>query len=550
MDLFKLVGTISINAGEATQTIDGFMVNVGQLNTTLQGTQTETNKTATLFGKGGKFSTASVWLGNTFSKLTSKITSTALNWGKSIVNTGINYNKAMEKYSATFTSLTGDAESAQKLIADIWKLAADTPYDMVGLASNAENLMRYGVEAENVIDILRMLGDVALGDKDKLYRLTVGFGQMWQKGQLYAEESKQLVENGFPLYDALGAIFPNKTTQDILEMRKDGEISNQHVLDALRWATTEGNFQNASENMMATTSGQFEKLKDNWSQAWGTFIAPFYEEAGETVFPRLITLMEKFFDWCTENEDIIANFAKSIGEFAVDALTAFFDVLKYVTENPGTVSDALTGIAIAFTAITTAINPAKGALLLLIEAIMLIVDNWEKVKFMFGFKSSEDRLRQYADAGMGTEDHSTVPKIARPGTLDAQMHQNLMENEDILPIPENWARMNPDGTISPATPKITRPSGTEETEMPDLGSYRHNTNLTGFAATLANDISNMFDTSGVEGALHQTNALLAQIAGNTSAGNTVVLDSGALVGQMIPQIDSAMGAIVRRKGRG
>lgn len=58
------------------------------------------------------------------------------------------------------------------------------------------------------------------------------------------------------------------------------------------------------------------------------------------------------------------------------------------------------------------------------------------------------------------------------------------------------------------------------------------------------------DLSRVEAGLNQVTALLAQIVGNTGAGNSIVLDSGALVGQLLPQIDSGMSTLAGRRRRG
>ena len=52
------------------------------------------------------------------------------------------------------------------------------------------------------------------------------------------------------------------------------------------------------------------------------------------------------------------------------------------------------------------------------------------------------------------------------------------------------------------------------------------------------------------GNLGKIESLLTQLVANTSGGQQIVLDSGALVGQIAPQMDSRLGAISSRKGRG
>ena len=60
----------------------------------------------------------------------------------------------------------------------------------------------------------------------------------------------------------------------------------------------------------------------------------------------------------------------------------------------------------------------------------------------------------------------------------------------------------------------------------------------------------MGNTSKLEALLAQMMGIMQQVAANTSGGTQVVLDSGAVVGQLAPAIDSRLGTISSRKGRG
>ena len=59
----------------------------------------------------------------------------------------------------------------------------------------------------------------------------------------------------------------------------------------------------------------------------------------------------------------------------------------------------------------------------------------------------------------------------------------------------------------------------------------------------------MGDTSVVVTAINGLYGLLSQIISNTASGHQVVLDSGALVGQMLPAMDAGLGTVAVRKGR-
>ena len=57
------------------------------------------------------------------------------------------------------------------------------------------------------------------------------------------------------------------------------------------------------------------------------------------------------------------------------------------------------------------------------------------------------------------------------------------------------------------------------------------------------------DTSRLEGIMMDVLASIQDVAGNTSAGHSVVLDSGVLVGQLSPGINMQLGTISKRRGR-
>jgi len=59
----------------------------------------------------------------------------------------------------------------------------------------------------------------------------------------------------------------------------------------------------------------------------------------------------------------------------------------------------------------------------------------------------------------------------------------------------------------------------------------------------------MGDTSRLEAKLDGLMSIMSQVVANTAGGHQVVLDSGALVGQMLPAMDAGLGTVAVRKGR-
>ena len=70
-----------------------------------------------------------------------------------------------ESLGIAIETFLGSKERADKLMAQIAKTAAITPFTMQEVSQGAQQLLAFGVEAENVDETLRQLGNVASGVK-------------------------------------------------------------------------------------------------------------------------------------------------------------------------------------------------------------------------------------------------------------------------------------------------------------------------------------------------------------------------------------------------
>lgn len=114
------------------------------------------------------------------------------------------------------------------------------------------------------------------------------------------------------------------------------------------------------------------------------------------------------------------------------------------------------------------------------------------------------------------------------------------------------AYVNSGGTVIPdATADGSHASGLDRVPFDGYRAILHKDEavLRASDASVWRNRGGMGDTSRLEGLMQQLIGLFGQVAANTGRGQTVVLDSGALVGQMLPAIDSGLGAFASRKGR-
>lgn len=58
-----------------------------------------------------------------------------------------------------FTTLLGSAEKAEKMLSDLQRFAADTPFELPGLTKSAQKLLAFGFAAQDIIPIMSAVGN-------------------------------------------------------------------------------------------------------------------------------------------------------------------------------------------------------------------------------------------------------------------------------------------------------------------------------------------------------------------------------------------------------
>lgn len=184
-----------------------------------------------------------------------------------LAKTGIEAAMTMEGLTAQFTVMTGSAEKAKNVIGEIAAFAEKTPFDKLGLSNAAKTLMAFGLEADSVVPTLKMLGDVAGSDQNRLNSLALVFGQIKSAGRLMGQDLLQLVGQGFnPLTE-----ISKQTGMSVADLKKameKGAISADMVTLAFKSATSAGGlFYGNLEAQSQTLQGRISTLKDNFVTA-------------------------------------------------------------------------------------------------------------------------------------------------------------------------------------------------------------------------------------------------------------------------------------------
>lgn len=167
-----------------------------------------------------------------------------------------------QQLEIAFTTLLKSEDKANKLMSDAVDLAAKTPFDLQGVANGARQLIAYGFAADDVIEDIRRLGDVAAGLGLPLQRLTYLYGTTRVQGRLYARDMLQFTNSGIPMLDQLAKMY-GKTTNEINEMVSAGKIGFEDIKKAIYAMTDEGGqFANLMEKQSKSIGGQISNIQD------------------------------------------------------------------------------------------------------------------------------------------------------------------------------------------------------------------------------------------------------------------------------------------------
>jgi tape measure domain-containing protein len=182
--------------------------------------------------------------------------------GKAAVDTAAKF----ESLSVSFEVLTGGAEAGKKLTNQIIELAAKTPLTTEALTDGARTLLAYGESAEEVVNDLKLLGNIAGNNTERLRSLALVFSQIGTETKLTGENLRQMAGLGFNPLETMA----KKTGKSMAQLRKEmseGKITFNDVKQAMIDATSEGGrFNGMMEKQSQTLEGLKATNQDTWEQ--------------------------------------------------------------------------------------------------------------------------------------------------------------------------------------------------------------------------------------------------------------------------------------------
>lgn len=360
--------------------------------------------------------------------------------GAGLVNQIIKVRSEFQQLEISFQTMLGNKEKADKLMQEVIQFAATTPFELTNLASATKQLLAFGVASEDVMGIMKSMGDVSAGLGVPIERLILNFGQVKNMGKLGGRELRDFAVAGVPL---LGELAKNlgKTEEAITAMVSAGKIGYEDVKKAFEsMSGAGGRFDDLMAKQSKTMTGQISNLKDS--------VARMFDEIGQSQEGTFATVMRTL-NWTVEHYqtflDILKTIVVTYGAYrAAIALTA-------ALQSGGSISNAIKGLQSLRTALlgaTTgqkALNTATLANPYIFAATAIAALVSVLVVFAMKVKSTKEIVDDLNASVSAVGEQDAIDKmIDRYSVLNQKTDKTLEEQEELKKLMISLGNTYPD----------------------------------------------------------------------------------------------------------
>ena len=197
-----------------------------------------------------------------FDKLSSKAKAALAGFSAAgFVKEVISARSEIESLQVSFETLLKDKGKGDDMFSQLQSYELKTPLIITDLAKAAQTMVGFNVATQDVMPVLKSIGDITMGNTERFQSLSLAFSQMAASGKLMGQDLLQMINAGFnPLM-----VISEKTGKSINQLKDEmskGTITYEMVKDAfLSAARAGGQFNGMLEKMSKTTQGQLSNLK-------------------------------------------------------------------------------------------------------------------------------------------------------------------------------------------------------------------------------------------------------------------------------------------------
>jgi tape measure domain-containing protein len=308
------------------------------------------------------------------SNLTQTLTLPILGAGGAAVSSAIQF----EQLEARLRVLTGSAEEGAAVFERIKTFAAQTPFEVTDLVEASSQLMAFGFSADEALNSLQYLGDIAAATGSNINDISLILGQARTVGVAFTQDLRQLASRGIPVFEMLQKE-TGLTGKAFNEFVADGGVTFDVLNRLLQETASEGGkFFGGMQMQSQTLGGALSNFKDSASIAFAELGKSIAESTNLNERLRQLSdfisaLVQRFKELTPEAKQTAVNIALFVSAIG----PAVFIVGKLATTIGGLLGQMRSLVGI----ITTLAGPVGIALALvgIITAMYFEFENVRKV---------------------------------------------------------------------------------------------------------------------------------------------------------------------------
>ena len=280
---------------------------------------------------------------------------------------GVKYNAQMEDFQANLTTLLGSADKASEMLNTLKQMANTTPFETSDLLQATQMMLGFGLQADKTTGYLHTLGDISMGNSEKLMSLTRAFSQIGASGKATMEDINQMIDAGFnPLQ-----IISEQTGKSMADLRdevSEGKISFEDIAGAMQTATSEGGrYYQAMDKASQTMNGKMSTAMDALKTALGNVT--------QSLLPIVTKVVEKVTEWANAFSNLDQGTQETILKIAgiVAAAGPVLKIIGGISGGIGKLIDVGGKISTAFTTGSKSVKLLGSAFSFLTSPIGIVI---------------------------------------------------------------------------------------------------------------------------------------------------------------------------------
>lgn len=168
----------------------------------------------------------------------------------------------IDSIKAQLSVVFGSPAQSDKMFSDISEYAVKSPFGVEQTSEMAILLKQSGVYASDLMDTLKMIGDTAGGNMEKMQRIANNYAQIVSIGKASMLDMRQFAYAGIPIFQAVSDELGVSQAR-LRQMISDGQVTSDIIEKVFKNLTgVNGVFENATEVGAKTFKARLQNLKD------------------------------------------------------------------------------------------------------------------------------------------------------------------------------------------------------------------------------------------------------------------------------------------------